>query len=117
MLPLQPGVDLEEIEIAIAEDELNGPRVDVTRRFRRADRGGAHGRATLHRQGGRGRLFHDLLVTALDRALPLAQVHRVAVAVAEHLDLDVPRLANEPLQVNGAVAESRPGRLGGAFDG
>src|SRR5205823_9289305 len=37
MLDLQPSVDLEEVEVAVAEDELDRPGVDVTRRFRGAD--------------------------------------------------------------------------------
>src|SRR5207244_12215262 len=51
-----------------------------------------------HRGAGFGvderarRLFDDLLMSPLDRAFALAQMHDVAVRVAEHLDLDVPRL-------------------------
>ena len=105
MLDLQPSVDLEEVEVAVAEDELDRPGVDVTRRFRGADCRVAHGRANRRGEGRRGRLFHDLLVPALDRAFALAQVRRVAVAVADHLDLDVPRVANVPLEVHGCIAE------------
>src|SRR5262249_36052062 len=36
-----------------------------------------------------GGLLQELLVAALDRAVPLAQVDRVAATVAEDLDLDV----------------------------
>ena len=105
MLHLQPRVDLEEVEMAVGEDELDRPRVDVSGRPRRADRGVAHGRTDLRSEGRRWRLFHDLLVPTLDRTLALAKVDCVAVAVADHLDLDVPRLAHEALQVDGGVAE------------
>ena len=105
MLHLQPRIDLEEVEMAVGEDELDRPRVDVPGRPRRADRGVAHGRTDLRGEGRRWRLFHDLLVPALDRALALAKVDCVAVAVADHLDLDVPRLTHETLQVHGGVAE------------
>ena len=42
---------------------------------------------------------------ALDGALPLAQVHDVAVAVGQHLDLDVARRQDVLLQVDVAHAE------------
>jgi hypothetical protein len=44
---------------------------------------------------GRGRLLDDLLVAPLDRAFALAEIDRVAVAVGEHLDLDMARLGDE----------------------
>ena len=100
MLDLESRVDLEEIELAVAEDELNRSRVDVAGGARGPDGGFAHRRPDLWRDCGRGRLFHDLLMAALDRAFALAQVHSVAVAVADDLDLDVARLANVALQVD-----------------
>ena len=57
---------------------------------------------------GRGRrLLDDLLVAALDRALPLGQRDDVAVGVAEHLDLDVAAALDVALAEHGAVAERR----------
>ena len=44
-------------------------------------------------------------MAALDRAVALAEVHDVAVRVGEHLDLDVARLLDVALQVDGGVAE------------
>ena len=46
-------------------------------------------RAQLGVDGRRGRLLDDLLVAALDRALPLEEVDDVAVLVGEDLHLDV----------------------------
>ena len=43
-----------------------------------------------------GRFFDELLIAALERTLALAQLHRVAVLVAEDLDLDVPRSREKP---------------------
>ena len=105
MLDLQPGVHLEEVELAVAEDELHGARIDVSGSGRGPDRGAAHGRADF-RRNSRGRsLFHDLLVATLDGALAFAQVDRVPVAVADDLDLDVPRPADVPFEVHGRVPE------------
>ena len=47
---------------------------------------------------GRRRLLDQLLVASLHRAVALAEVDRVAVAVGEDLDLDVPRLDDRALE-------------------
>jgi hypothetical protein len=108
MLDLEPGVDLKKEEPSIsAHDELDGSRTHI------ADcSGGSDGRrAKLSAEcvvdGGRGRLLDDLLVAALDRALALEEVDRVAVAVGEDLDLDVARRLEVVLEEDRAVAESR----------
>ena len=43
----------------------------------------------------------------LDRALPLAEVDDVPVRIGEHLDLDVPRILEVPLDVHRRVGEVR----------
>ena len=48
--------------------------------------------ALLGGEGGRGGFLQHLLVAALQRAVALAQVDRVAVAVGDHLELDVARV-------------------------
>src|SRR5262249_61060795 len=68
----------------------------------------------------------DLLVAALDGALALEQVHRVAVAVGEDLDLDVARAEDRLLHVHPVVPEGvlglaprareRAAELGGGAD-
>src|SRR5229473_8420950 len=116
MLDLESGIDLEKVEITIVEDELDCSRIDVSRGTNGADRGLAHRRTQLRVYRRRWRLFHDLLMAPLDRAFALAQMDRVAVAVADDLDLDVARLADVPLHVDSRVAERRPRRLGAALD-
>ena len=61
----------------------------------------------LGRNFHRWRLFHQLLMTALNAALALAQTHHVAVLVGQHLELDVARPLDEPLHVEIAIAERR----------
>ena len=56
-------------------------------------------------------------MATLRRAVAVVQVHRVAVLVAEHLDLDVPRVLQELLDVDGAVAERGRGLLAGGGRG
>ena len=59
---------------------------------------------------GRGMgLFPDLLVAALQRAIALAQMHGVALAVAQNLDFDVARLLEIFLDIDVAIAEGRLG--------
>ena len=106
VLDLQARVHLEEVEVALAvHQELDRARVDV------ADRGGhpagrlAHAAPHLRRDERRRALLDQLLVAALDRALALAEVHDVAVRVGQHLDLDVARLLDVALDVDGGVAE------------
>ena len=52
-----------------------------------------------------GGLFDKLLVAALDAALALAQRDHPAVVVGEDLELDVPGVLEEFLDVDAAVAE------------
>ena len=63
-----------------------------------------------------GRLLDDLLVAALDRAVALEEVDHVAVAIAEHLDLDVARLEDRLLDVDERVAEGALGLAPGALE-
>ncbi len=106
MLDLDAGVDLEEEEVAlVVEEELERARVGVLDRS-----GGIHHRApepAAHLLGHRhGRpLFEQLLVAALDGTFALAEVHDGAVVIAEHLELDVPRVLDVLLEIDVADAE------------
>ena len=99
VLDLQPGVHLEEVGVAVPiDDELDGSGIDVADgpgggdgRF---DQAGPQGRG----DDGRRCLLDDLLVAALDAALPLEQRHRVAVGVGQHLHLDVPGVPQVALE-------------------
>ena len=57
----------------------------------------------------RGRLFDQLLMTALDRAFALAEMNDVAVIVGEHLNLDMARPLDIAFEIDAAVLESRLG--------
>ena len=108
MLDLHAGVHLEEVEAAVGvEQELHGAGVGVANRPCRGERRRRHLRAQAGRQRGAGCLLDDLLMPALDRTLALAEVDQMAVAVAEDLDLDVARPAEELLDVHPPVAEGR----------
>jgi hypothetical protein len=60
----------------------------------------------MRRHQRRRRFLDHLLMPALHGTFALAQMHHVAVMVAEDLDLDVARVFDQLLDVNAAVAES-----------
>ena len=107
MLDLQARVHLEKVEGAVAvEQELDGAGVAVADRLRSEHRGLAHAPPQVgidHRRGG---LLEHLLVSALKRALALAQRHHASMLIAQHLDLDVTRLDHVALDVDRTVTEA-----------
>ena len=105
MLDLQAGVHLDEEELAVLVQELDGADAEVAELAHGVDHDLADPVALLGVEGGRGGLLQHLLVAALQRAVALAQMHDVAVAVGDHLDLDVARLAEVLLQIDRVVAE------------
>src|SRR5690606_6194689 len=117
VLDLDAGVHLDEVELPVLVEELEGAGTAVAD----ADAGlGADAADALaHLRGdARGRRFLDhLLVPALHRAVALAQVHGIALAVSQYLDLHVARVLQELLHVDHVVAEGRLGLLAGGRHG
>ena len=111
VLDLQAGVHLEEVELLgrAADHELDRAGRLVVHRARQGHGLLAHGLAHRGVDEGAGRLLDDLLVTALDGAVALVEVHVVAVPVAEDLDLDVARLEHVLLDEDAVVAEGVAG--------
>src|SRR6266536_735505 len=118
MLHLQPGVHLKEGELA---------RVGVEQAFDRACSAVADGFARSHggvKQPGatRGRyprrrgFLRHLLVTALHRAVTLAQRGHGAVSKAEDLHLDMACPPDEALDQDGGVAEEPFGPAAGGSE-
>ena len=113
VLHLQAGVHLEEVEAAVGiHQEFHRAGVVVARRARGADRGLPHlvAHFGMLRDQRRRALLDHLLMAALNRALALAQVHHVAVAVAQQLNFDVPRALDQALHVD-LGASGRRARL------
>src|SRR2546425_7359624 len=90
MLDLEPRVHLEEVELAAhVDEELHGARVHVAGRAGHPTRRLTEALAQRRVHEGRRRFLDELLVAALDRALALAEVDHMTVAIGEHLNLDV----------------------------
>ena len=110
MLDLDARVHFHEEEVALlVHEELERAGVGVLHGARRIGDDAAHLAADLVGHGDRRRLLEQLLMPALDRALALAEVHDVAVVIAEDLELDVARRLEVLLDVDVADAERRLG--------
>ncbi|GDY65416.1 hypothetical protein SAV14893_048090 [Streptomyces avermitilis] len=119
VLDLKAGVHLHEVVrggVPAGDDELDGARALVAAGAGRLDRRLAHRGAGRLVEEHAGRLLDDLLVAALERALALAQVHHVAVAVRQDLDLDVPGAVHPTLHEERVVAEGGAGLAAGGGD-
>ena len=75
VLDLEAGVHLEEPELAVLVEELDGAGVVVAARLGDLDGRLAHGLAGLGGEGRRRALLDQLLVAALGRAVALADPH------------------------------------------
>ena len=106
MLDLEPRVDLDEVELAALEQELERRSALVTELV--AGLGAALGNAGAAAlvQLLRRRLLDDLLMPALHRAVAVAEMDRVAEPVREHLELDVARALQVLFQVDHGIPES-----------
>ena len=106
VLDLDARVHLHEVVVAGGSQEaLDRPRGAVAGRPRGIDRDPADPLPQLLVDGGRRRLLDQLLVAALDRAVALAEMDHVPVAVRQHLHLDVARILEIPLDVHPPVGE------------
>jgi hypothetical protein len=97
------------------EQKLERAGREVPDRRRPFDAHLAHLRDELRRGDGTRGLLDHLLVASLDRAVSLEQMDDVAVLVTEDLDLDVARVHDRLLDVDGAVAEGAQRLAAGAL--
>ncbi len=100
VLDLHAGVHLDEVELAVLVQELEGARAAVAHLLAGGGAAVAHALDQAARDAGRRRFLDDLLVAALHRAVAFAQPDGVLVLVGQHLDLDVARVLQELLHVD-----------------
>ena len=118
VLHLQPGVDLEERQQALARlvEELDGARVDVARGLHQRGGRAAQELLLLGVQRGGGGLLEHLLVAPLHAAVAHAERPDVAGGVGDDLHLDVPAAADRPLQEHRGVPGGLRRLRGGALE-
>ena len=108
VLDLDARVHLHEVVGAVGREQaFDRARGAVAGGAGRVDRDPTDPVAQLGVDGRRRRLLDQLLVAALDRAVALAEVDDVPVRVGEHLNLDVARVLEVLLDVDGRVGEVR----------
>jgi hypothetical protein len=90
MLDLEPRVRLHENRTGVTIHQELERAALVSHRLGRVDDDRAHLAADLLAEHRRRRLLEQLLVTPLNRALALAEMHDRPVLVAENLELDMP---------------------------
>src|SRR5215470_4943338 len=100
MLDLDAGVHLDEIELAVLVEELDRADAEIFELLHRLGDRPADPGARRRIECGRRAFLPDLLVTALQRTIALAEMDRAAAPVAEHLDLDVARPREIFLQID-----------------
>ena len=111
MLDLDARVHLDEVELAVLVEELDGADAEIFELAHRLRHRLADAVAGGDVERGRVAFLPDLLVAALQRAVALAEMDGAAMAVAEHLDFDVARPREIFLEIDRVVAE-RGLRLG-----
>ena len=107
MLDLQSGVHLDEVELAVFPQELDRARAAIAHVGHGLGADAAHAFPLARADHGRGGFLQHLLVAALQRAVAFPQMDRMTLAVAEHLEFDVARIAEIFLDIDGVVAECR----------
>src|SRR6266536_3581209 len=117
VLHLDPPVQLEEVEVAAVDQELDRAEAPIADLVRERDRRAAHSLAHLDVDRGRRRLLHHLLMPPLDRAIALAERVDVPVLVREQLDLHMSRTLEVALEEDGLVSECGLGLAARRGDG
>ena len=111
VLDLDPRIAFDEAVLTglRVDQELHRAGVLVARSACQFQRIVEHPLAQRAIKVGRRGDFDQLLVAQLHRAIALVQVNDLALAVAEHLDLDVARTRHELLEEDRSVAKRRFG--------
>ena len=108
VLDLYAGVHFNEIELTILVQELEGTCAAVTQIDTCLHATGLHFSAGLFVDTGCRCFFNDFLVTTLQRAVAVAQMNGMPLAIRQHLHFDVARVGEEFFQVDHRVAEGSP---------
>src|SRR5438309_10168664 len=109
MFDLDACVHFDEVELTFFVEILERAGSAVAELAAGLDAALSDTRALLRRKLGCRGLLHDFLVPSLHGAIALAEMDHVPVTVGEHLHLDVSRVLQVFFEIDGGVAEGRPG--------
>src|SRR5690349_5135671 len=109
MLDLDARVDLDEIELSVLIEELDGADAKIAKLSHRLGGSLADPRAChlVERRGGA--FLPDLLVATLQRAITFAEMDGPAFSITQDLDLNVTGLRQKLFDVDGILPERRLG--------
>ena len=107
MLYLQAGVHFDEIKRAFLVEKFNGASTLISHFGNRIGTDRPDLGAFLFAYAGAWGLFKDLLVTALQRTIPFAQMNRIALTIAKYLHLNMARRGEVFLNINCVIAKGR----------
>src|SRR5690606_38514290 len=116
VLHLDAGVHLDEEELAVLIQELEGTGTTVTQVDTGLNAAGLNFGAGLFVDTGGRRFLDDLLVAALQRAVAVAQMDGMTLAIGQYLDFHMTRVGQELFQVHHRVTEGGTGFGAGQAD-
>ena len=102
---LYAGVHFNKVEMPVLVEELEGAGATVADVDAGFNAAGLHFGAGFLVDARCWRFFQYLLVAALQRAIAVAEVNGVALAVRQHLDFHVARVGEEFFQIDHRVTE------------
>ena len=108
MFHLNTRIDFDEVEFARIgiHQEFDRASADIIGRMRNLQTIARQFLPLLIAEIGRGRPLHDLLITALDRAVTLEKMHGIAMCVTKNLHLDMAGALHELFQIDLVLAKS-----------
>src|SRR6056297_84713 len=107
MLHLKAGVHLDEEELAVFIEKLDCARAAIVDIGAGVSADLADARALFFRNARAGGLFQHLLVTALERAVALSQVHGATLAVSKDLYFYMTRCREVFLNIDLVISKGR----------
>ena len=116
MLHLQPSIHLQKIEIHIrVSNKLHRTRRLIVHSFGQRTTLLTHLLASSFIKKRRRRLLNHLLMTALNRALPLTQINHIAIAIGHHLNFNMAGLLNIFLNKDARITKARTRLISGTL--
>src|SRR5579863_3001433 len=109
MFDLYAGVHFDEIELAIIVEEFDRAGAFIIHLAHGIGADLADLKPLRQIERGRGAFLKNLLMAALQRTIALAEMDRMALAIAQNLNFDMARIVEEFFEVDCVVAESRFG--------